>query len=102
MMHYDLVAGYSEFAVFFFSSRRRHTRFKCDWSSDVCSSDLFRCAALRRPAFVRLSAIRKLVGEARRNGMIGLEEAANLSEIPNVRQKGTRLEIGRASCRERV
>src|SRR5260370_18867767 len=25
---------------FFFSSRRRHTRFKCDWSSDVCSSDL--------------------------------------------------------------
>src|SRR6476661_10237484 len=28
---------------FFFSSRRRHTRFKCDWSSDVCSSDLPRC-----------------------------------------------------------
>src|SRR5260370_42458003 len=28
--------------MFFFSSRRRHTRFKCDWSSDVCSSDLFR------------------------------------------------------------
>src|SRR5688572_33281688 len=27
-------------AVFFFSSRRRHTRFDCDWSSDVCSSDL--------------------------------------------------------------
>src|SRR2546427_10237681 len=27
---------------FFFSSRRRHTRFDCDWSSDVCSSDLFR------------------------------------------------------------
>src|SRR5260370_10730208 len=26
--------------LFFFSSRRRHTRFKCDWSSDVCSSDL--------------------------------------------------------------
>src|SRR5207237_142248 len=26
--------------TFFFSSRRRHTRFKCDWSSDVCSSDL--------------------------------------------------------------
>src|SRR5260370_23634878 len=25
---------------FFFSRRRRHTRFKCDWSSDVCSSDL--------------------------------------------------------------
>src|SRR5256886_9119186 len=27
-------------AVLFFSSRRRHTRFDCDWSSDVCSSDL--------------------------------------------------------------
>src|SRR5260221_11423022 len=32
--------------VFFFSSRRRHTRSLCDWSSDVCSSDLyFRSAA---------------------------------------------------------
>src|SRR5438270_12564244 len=28
------------FEHFFFSSRRRHTRFDCDWSSDVCSSDL--------------------------------------------------------------
>src|SRR2546430_7438946 len=28
------------FIIFFFSSRRRHTRFDCDWSSDVCSSDL--------------------------------------------------------------
>src|SRR5437588_6791298 len=26
--------------LFFFSSRRRHTRSLCDWSSDVCSSDL--------------------------------------------------------------
>src|SRR2546427_6601394 len=31
--------------IFFFSSRRRHTRFDCDWSSDVCSSDLAICAA---------------------------------------------------------
>src|SRR6266567_3409987 len=30
---------------FFFSSRRRHTRFDCDWSSDVCSSDLLSGAA---------------------------------------------------------
>src|SRR5256886_9227137 len=28
------------YTCFFFSSRRRHTRFDCDWSSDVCSSDL--------------------------------------------------------------
>src|SRR5437868_15176284 len=42
---------------FFFSSRRRHTRSKRDWSSDVCSSDLqFAGLAVRtrhQPAFVR-------------------------------------------------
>src|SRR5438309_12005177 len=32
---------------FFFSSRRRHTRWNCDWSSDVCSSDLTRNGSLR-------------------------------------------------------
>src|SRR2546430_7736985 len=32
--------GVTSWLVFFFSSRRRHTRFDCDWSSDVCSSDL--------------------------------------------------------------
>src|SRR5260370_28619097 len=32
--------GFVPAQIFFFSSRRRHTRFKCDWSSDVCSSDL--------------------------------------------------------------
>src|SRR5690606_40589737 len=31
-----------QFLMFFFSSRRRHTRFSRDWSSDVCSSDLDR------------------------------------------------------------
>src|SRR5690606_40265587 len=46
----DLVELLSHFLVaitavgsscfFFFSSRRRHTRFSRDWSSDVCSSDL--------------------------------------------------------------
>src|SRR5260370_37408891 len=35
-----LVSTLSRVGFFFFSSRRRHTRFKCDWSSDVCSSDL--------------------------------------------------------------
>src|SRR5260221_5702193 len=33
-----LVSG--SVAFFFFASRRRHTRSLCDWSSDVCSSDL--------------------------------------------------------------
>src|SRR5438876_4933663 len=32
--------GSSSFVRFFFSSRRRHTRWTGDWSSDVCSSDL--------------------------------------------------------------
>src|SRR5690606_39922758 len=39
--------------VFFFSSRRRHTRFSRDWSSDVCSSDL-RTLEERDIRFVRL------------------------------------------------
>src|SRR5690606_40893762 len=30
----------AQIVIFFFSSRRRHTRFSRDWSSDVCSSDL--------------------------------------------------------------
>ena len=40
---------------------------------------------------VRLSALRKMVSEARRAGMIGQEEAASLTDIPNISQKGTRL-----------
>jgi site-specific recombinase XerC len=40
---------------------------------------------------VRLSAVRKMVSEARKNGMLGAEEAANLTEVPNIPQKGTRL-----------
>jgi site-specific recombinase XerD len=40
---------------------------------------------------VRLSTVRKLVGEARRNGILGAEEAANLSSVPNLAQKGTRM-----------
>src|SRR2546427_10493589 len=36
------------FCFFFFSSRRRHTRFDCDWSSDVCSSDLMQEEARKR------------------------------------------------------
>src|SRR2546430_3511097 len=38
--HAMRVSGTIIFVFFFFSSRRRHTRFDCDWSSDVCSSDL--------------------------------------------------------------
>src|SRR5579864_1819344 len=37
------------FFFFFFSSRRRHTRLTCDWSSDVCSSDLDPRTGARAP-----------------------------------------------------
>src|SRR2546430_6683215 len=39
LLHW-LIGSRCRYFVFFFSSRRRHTRFDCDWSSDVCSSDL--------------------------------------------------------------
>src|SRR5438445_92669 len=39
-------------AYFFFSSRRRHTRYWRDWSSDVCSSDLGATRIKRRPALI--------------------------------------------------
>src|SRR5260370_10007754 len=42
-MWHNLTLGLMKCIInFFFSSRRRHTRFKCDWSSDVCSSDLLK------------------------------------------------------------
>src|SRR2546430_7036595 len=40
MVQLTVIDGLLYIFVFFFSSRRRHTRFDCDWSSDVCSSDL--------------------------------------------------------------
>src|SRR6516164_10730111 len=58
---------------FFFSSRRRHTRWNCDWSSDVCSSDLDVNASGKGPQCEHRQC-RKRAG----------------------------IEIGRASCRESV
>src|SRR5438034_166751 len=73
---------------FFFSSRRRHTRSLCDWSSDVCSSDL--AAALLSAADDRRAAI----GRRRVAGGAGARCRAA--------RAGRSREIGRASCRERV
>src|SRR5256886_9040457 len=53
---------------FFFSSRRRHTRFDCDWSSDVCSSDLFDIQAGRVPPTFGAFARRAYVSD---NFLIG-------------------------------
>src|SRR5262245_65458597 len=74
--------------VFFFSSRRRHTRCLSDWSSDVCSSDLGYVHD-HRVGTVRVRRLRH-VDIARR-----LEP-----RIHAARQRIS--EIGRASCRERV
>src|SRR5207249_7843330 len=93
--------------VFFFSSRRRHTRSKRDWSSDVCSSDLSegpngRCtwgiADTPRSTVARLAA-----GATRptRYGepLVGLVGLTMWARPPPV--NAAPLEIGRASCRER-
>src|SRR6266568_6800389 len=42
---------------FFFSSRRRHTRWNCDWSSDVCSSDLWPAGSPQSPRPLRVGVL---------------------------------------------
>src|SRR5690606_39414107 len=51
-------------AEFFFSSRRRHTRFSRDWSSDVCSSDLrsFSGVTVSPQQQARINALAELSG----------------------------------------
>ena len=40
---------------------------------------------------VRLAAVRKMVTEAKRNGMLSADEAASITDVPNIRQSGKRL-----------
>src|SRR3712207_1808800 len=49
--------------MFFFSSRRRHTRYWRDWSSDVCSSDLHQSSTMITP-YLNLLAVLNLLGAA--------------------------------------
>src|SRR5690606_40491306 len=62
-------------SFFFFSSRRRHTRFSRDWSSDVCSSDLI---VLDQSRFGDLAVkVGQLIGAlAREHATGGIAEAA--------------------------
>src|SRR5438067_9097395 len=62
--------------LFFFSSRRRHTRSKRDWSSDVCSSDLFAQRELVRNA-LRMRPDRIIVGECRGAEAFDMLQAMN-------------------------
>src|SRR5207237_7619804 len=84
--------------MFFFSSRRRHTRFKCDWSSDVCSSDLVAVyvAHVHRDRRIRGGPQAGPPDDKLVTGMRGGYE-----RVPSKVVSGGK-EIGRASCRERV
>src|SRR2546430_7962299 len=95
--------GTARHFFFFFSSRRRHTRFDCDWSSDVCSSDLAR-QDFGDEQLQQLPPTLAHPGDYRRTWTLPLV----FSPIdPHVLYFGSQVlfrtaEIGRASCRERV
>src|SRR3712207_8863883 len=98
---------------FFFSSRRRHTRYWRDWSSDVCSSDLVMDPAriwllcrnqeiplpFRTAVLVHLSSM-FVASVTPGNVAVGPATALALRRLGVPLGKG--VEIGRASCRERV
>src|SRR5690606_12548085 len=56
-------SGLRRWYTFFFSSRRRHTRFSRDWSSDVCSSDLVPVGADTGQAETDVNTFGQKVGE---------------------------------------
>src|SRR5690606_39587725 len=94
---------------FCFSSRRRHTRFSRDWSSDVCSSDL-RATHIARDMVMRYGmsdALGPMV-YAENEGEVFLgrsvTKTTNISEqtMQKVDGEVRRIKIGRASCREGV
>src|SRR5256885_11430705 len=89
--------------LFFFSSRRRHTRLQGDWSSDVCSSDLATAYVLRYGEF-DFDIIPNLIRKLQRARLLTLEPKSRLRQAlaRNRGQRVAKAEIGRASWRERV
>src|SRR5690348_18411792 len=85
---------------FFFSSRRRHTRWTGDWSSDVCSSDL---SAVNYIGVKQGSGLQTALTIAKVAAVVVVIAAAFLVG-PQVAVSSPMLaaKIGRASCRERV
>src|SRR5690606_40050866 len=81
--------------LFFFASRRRHTSFSRDWSSDVCSSDLRR--VLPHVFDVQKFDVFGVLPDQRRRVV-----PSHLSPENIELDKRLLGEIGRASCRERV
>src|SRR5260221_44417 len=88
---------------FFFSSRRRHTRSLCDWSSDVCSSDLEEDDRHPSPIVIVADAH---VAEEHDEGVVEHAAAVALGRVLEIEEElgeaRAVVEIGRASCRERV
>src|SRR5438093_12985087 len=84
--------------MFFFSSRRRHTRLVSDWSSDVCSSDLAATYAVPVTA-TAIEVPGRLPLTLSASVLVLGTDPAWYALLP-----GTRIvaKIGRASCRERV
>src|SRR5437868_10587648 len=80
---------------FFFSSRRRHTRSKRDWSSDVCSSDLMEIGHRGANHPVKDLETGKVEITSQNHGFCVIPDS-----LPATVEKTH--EIGRASCRERV
>src|SRR5260370_27249027 len=97
--------------AFFFSSRRGHTRFKCDWSSEVCSSDLARAPPAFTSAGISGSDL-DVVEAGGARAVTGADHLLRLAfaavghapEDPMIAigDGGAGIQIGRASCRERV
>src|SRR5690606_39394007 len=86
--------------IFFFSSRRRHTRFSRDWSSDVCSSDL---VIFRLNRFCFFQPI--VIGFFLKLFLLCLKpiDWYHIISLYNpMLQQLVLCQIGRASCRERV
>src|SRR5437870_13695047 len=82
---------------FFFSSRRRHTRWPRDWSSDVCSSDLDeRRDGEDARVKVELQDLEDLDGQRH---VVRRGEEDRDRHVAERDDEG--VEIGRASCRER-
>src|SRR2546430_5244711 len=88
--------------LFFFSSRRRHTRFDCDWSSDVCSSDLGDFRYFGGGDGAKVGKGRGVFPVVIENIRVAALPVDNLMSHQFAELLVTHYEIGRASCRERV